>query len=119
MDTVRSIDAKGLPTYTRAQVRRHCTEDDCWIIVDNGVYDVTEFFPNHPGGSEVLFAKVRSLTMDLLYGWLRACAKTQDSPSSLFRLQAGDDCTQEFYGDQHPDTVPTTLEQFLVGVLGD
>lgn len=29
-----------------------------WIIVDRGVYDVTSFWRNHPGGSAMLAAKV-------------------------------------------------------------
>ncbi|OSX64028.1 hypothetical protein POSPLADRAFT_1137596 [Postia placenta MAD-698-R-SB12] len=30
------------------------TNSDCWVIVDNKVYDVTDFIPAHPGGARML-----------------------------------------------------------------
>jgi len=41
-------------SYTLAQVAEHNTKDDCWMILDNGVYDVTSFIPDHPGGDKIL-----------------------------------------------------------------
>jgi sterol 14-demethylase len=90
LDKVKMTDTVSkLPQYTRTEVKRHCHENDMWIIVDDGVYDVTKFLPSHPGGSAALFAL------------------------------AGQDCTTEFYGPQHPDTVPTTLETYRIGVVAD
>ena len=40
--------------YTREEVAKHATEDDCWIIVDNNVYDVTSFLPEHPGSPQAI-----------------------------------------------------------------
>ncbi|CAD6186647.1 unnamed protein product [Caenorhabditis auriculariae] len=40
--------------YSRCEVSMHCTEDDCWIIVANVVYDITPFLGRHPGGFEIL-----------------------------------------------------------------
>ena len=37
-------------TYTRAEVQKHNTKDDCWLVYKNGVYDVTKYVPLHPGG---------------------------------------------------------------------
>jgi len=28
--------------------------DDCWVVVDDCVYDLTNFMHEHPGGSEIL-----------------------------------------------------------------
>lgn len=31
------------------ELSKHCTETDCWIMIDGTVYDVTKFIPLHPG----------------------------------------------------------------------
>ncbi|CAK9806846.1 Cytochrome b5 [Anthophora plagiata] len=41
-------------TFTAAQVSRHNKEKDLWIIYKDGVYDITKFLKEHPGGEEVL-----------------------------------------------------------------
>lgn len=33
------------------QISGHNTPEDCWIVVDNQVWDVTDFLEEHPGGS--------------------------------------------------------------------
>ncbi|KAG8782575.1 hypothetical protein FRC12_020635 [Ceratobasidium sp. 428] len=36
------------------EVGTHNTPESCWIIVSGQIYDVTEFLPEHPGGSAIL-----------------------------------------------------------------
>lgn len=36
--------------YTLAEVAQHATTDDCWMIVNANVYDLTSFLEQHPGG---------------------------------------------------------------------
>ena len=43
-------DPKVLPKYTLAEVAKHCTKDDAWVVIDERVYDVTRFIERHPGG---------------------------------------------------------------------
>ena len=41
----------GKRVYTPAEVSKHCFQHDCWVIIDNKVYDVTSYVPRHPGGA--------------------------------------------------------------------
>ncbi|KAI0051750.1 hypothetical protein FA95DRAFT_1554282, partial [Auriscalpium vulgare] len=40
--------------WSLAQVAQHNSATSCWVIIDNNVYDVTAFLPDHPGGSKVI-----------------------------------------------------------------
>ncbi|GIV35086.1 MAG: hypothetical protein KatS3mg031_2621 [Chitinophagales bacterium] len=40
--------------YSRAEVLQHNQPHDCWVIIRNSVYDLTEFIARHPGGWEVI-----------------------------------------------------------------
>ena len=44
----------GGKTVTAAEVAKHNSASDCWIIVDGVAYDVTHFLSEHPGGKKVL-----------------------------------------------------------------
>lgn len=35
-------------------VARHTSADDCWVILYNTVYDVTDFLSSHPGGAKII-----------------------------------------------------------------
>ncbi|EON99307.1 putative cytochrome b5 protein [Phaeoacremonium minimum UCRPA7] len=42
-------------SYSTADVAKHKDEANrMWIIVDTGVYDVTDFADEHPGGAKIL-----------------------------------------------------------------
>lgn len=47
----------GRPLFKREEVAKHRTmETGVWVIHGTGVYDVTSFIPNHPGGSKIMLA---------------------------------------------------------------
>lgn len=51
------IIINDLPTYSRADVGKHKTVSDrVWVTYKNGVYDVTEYMKQHPGGNRILLA---------------------------------------------------------------
>jgi len=41
---------EGKKIFTMEEVKKHNTEEDVWIIVNNKVYDCTEYLELHPGG---------------------------------------------------------------------
>lgn len=33
---------------------KHATARDCWLVISGGVYDVTGYLSDHPGGEDVM-----------------------------------------------------------------
>lgn len=53
---------EGLPVFKLEEVEKHKTKADrIWVTYKNGVYDVTEFVEQHPGGSKLMLAAGGSL----------------------------------------------------------
>ncbi|KAI9169317.1 hypothetical protein LWI28_010639 [Acer negundo] len=73
--------------YTMQEASLHNTKDDCWIVIDNKVYDVTSYLDEHPGGDDVVLA---------------ATAK---------------DATDEFEDAGHSEEARELLESFCIGEL--
>lgn len=45
---------KELKTYTLDEVAWHWEPNDCWMVIYDKVYDLTDFLSEHPGGYDVL-----------------------------------------------------------------
>ncbi|SBT78798.1 conserved Plasmodium protein, unknown function [Plasmodium ovale] len=43
--------------YTNCEIRRHCKENDCWLVANGYVYDVTTTLSRHPGGINCILKK--------------------------------------------------------------
>lgn len=39
-----------------SEVQKHNTRDDCWVVINGQVFDVTEFIDAHPGGVGAIVA---------------------------------------------------------------
>ncbi len=42
--------------YTLAEVAKRNTQAECWVAIDGGVYDLTDWIKKHPGGSGAISA---------------------------------------------------------------
>lgn len=58
-DTDTSADTSekaDVDKYTLEEVATHDSEDDCWIVVGEKIYDATEYINEHPAGPESVVA---------------------------------------------------------------
>lgn len=85
-------------SYTLAQVAEHNSENDCWTIINNNVYDITSYVPRHPGGDEILLA----------------CGK---DGTSLFEQRETEDGEQVGNGQPHSSSARSQLSQLQIGTL--
>lgn len=59
-DPARSEDSTGngasdeSSRYSVDDIAAHATLDDCWIVVEGHVYDITDYIQRHPAPDEVL-----------------------------------------------------------------
>ncbi|XP_054720027.1 cytochrome b5-like [Uloborus diversus] len=49
------MPSEEIKTYTLKEIAEHSSPDSLWLLIDNGVYDVSKFMDEHPGGPEPLF----------------------------------------------------------------
>nr|OQO24577.1 hypothetical protein B0A51_09734 [Rachicladosporium sp. CCFEE 5018] len=57
--------------FTRQEIEKHSIENDCWLVVDNKVYDCTSVLTWHPGGRAAVLGhagKVHQETSDEFAG---------------------------------------------------
>ncbi|XP_022914316.1 cytochrome b5-like [Onthophagus taurus] len=73
--------------FTLKEVASHDDIDDCWVIIYDRVYDLTDFIMEHPGGWEVLIEN------------------------------AGKDATIAFRGTGHSKSAVEMLEKYYIGDL--
>lgn len=77
----------GLLEITLDEVSQHDMCHDCWIVIYDRVYDVTNFLNSHPGGLDVI--------MD----------------------HAGRDATLAFHGTGHSKDAIDEMRDYLIGEL--
>jgi cytochrome-b5 reductase len=41
-------------SLSRVEIAQHSSEDDCWTVVNDRVYNITSYVPFHPGGKALL-----------------------------------------------------------------
>ncbi|XP_073130989.1 cytochrome b5 [Henckelia pumila] len=73
--------------YTMEEASEHDTREDCWVVIDGKVYDVTTYLEEHPGGDDILLEVT------------------------------GKDATDEFEDAGHSKTARELMGQFFIGEL--
>lgn len=83
---MNSQNSSGLK-FTHEEVSKHNEIEDCWVIIEDRVYDVTSFLEHHPGGYDVILD----------------CA--------------GSDATESFFNFGHSDYAERLIGSYFVGIL--
>ena len=50
------MKVEGVGVYSMKDVKSHDNAGDCWIVIEQSVYDVTRFIRRHPGGPSSIVA---------------------------------------------------------------
>ncbi|EOB14525.1 nitrate reductase NADH 2 [Nosema bombycis CQ1] len=40
--------------FSMSEISKHNSDSDCWIVIQNKVYDLTNYLDKHPGGKRIL-----------------------------------------------------------------
>ena len=48
--TTTPSDGSQTGTYAMTEIAKHDSESSCWTVIDAGVYDLTTWISQHPGG---------------------------------------------------------------------
>ncbi|KAG1417375.1 hypothetical protein G6F58_005548 [Rhizopus delemar] len=83
----KADEPKKIKEYTLADVGKHNKADDCWVVVNGQVLDVTDFLADHPGGKKAIM------------------------------IYAGRDATEEFNMMHKPDVVEKYAPYAIIGTL--
>merc|ERR1719506_3638009 len=78
----------GIAGYSMDEVAKHNNKDDCWVVVNGEVLNVTNFLSSHPGGELAIVTF------------------------------AGKDASEEFNMIHPPDVIPKYAPDAIIGVLG-
>ncbi|CAI6094090.1 unnamed protein product [Clonostachys chloroleuca] len=57
LDSSASDAAVGSALISYDEVQKHTSAEDCWVIINGFVYDVTDFLQLHPGGVQAIVAQ--------------------------------------------------------------
>ena len=91
-ETKKAIDQIPVKVFTQSEVSAHNNPSDCWMIINNKVYNVTDFINKHPGGRVIA----------------NYCG---GEATEAFKTKGGK-------GESHHSSALTVLESLYIGSLG-
>ena len=89
---------QNLSSFTKQEVTAHNTKQDCWTIINGGVYNITPYIQRHPGGNEIT----------------RACG---NDGTVLFAERKTQDGQPVGSGTPHSVSAKSQLEEFKIGTV--
>lgn len=51
---VPPVAASNTMTLNMAEIAKHNSKSDCWLLISGKVYDITDYFGSHPGGNSTM-----------------------------------------------------------------
>jgi cytochrome b involved in lipid metabolism len=78
-------EAAPVKVIPRSEVAEHSKAEDCWVVINGKVYNVSAYLSEHPGGPEIILD------------------------------QAGKDASEDFEDTGHSPEARSTLKKFYVG----
>lgn len=64
ISNARQIRTESKKQFTREEIEKHSNEHDCWIVVDEKVYDATSVLEWHPGGKAAVMGHAGKVHQD-------------------------------------------------------
>ncbi|KAI1635916.1 FMN-dependent dehydrogenase-domain-containing protein [Biscogniauxia mediterranea] len=90
MSSSKPVTTKRL--VSADEVSRHSSPEDLWLVVDDTVYDLSSFVPEHPGGADVLL-RYAGRDATAAYSEVHSMSLIRDSLPASSRIGALDTAT--------------------------
>lgn len=86
-------------TLNMAEIAKHNSQNDCWMLISGKVYNITSYFGKHPGGNA---------TMDATCGKDATAAYMTKDPNA----------TESGFGSAHSSRAKSLLDNYYLGDFG-
>lgn len=83
---------------TLSEISKHNTESDCWMVIRNCVYDVTEYIPYHPGGIPELMkgaGKDATALFNEVHRWVNFDSILRSCLQGYLQIEVGESFDEE------------------------
>ena len=97
-----------------AEVEKHATVEDCWLVIQQHVYDLTHFLEQHPGGVDVI-AKCQPPAPDVASLRRPHCTRTHLPSAYVPLIGAGRDGTSAFSAIHSSEVLKMLTEAEVIG----